>query len=89
MSNGEAQAQPVSPLIQMMQILWPGPMAVQAIHVAAKFGLADLVAGGPKSIQELAEATRSTAPPWPGSCRRSPASGSSPKTRRAGIDKLH
>jgi len=33
-------------------------MAVQAIHVAAKFGLADLVAGGPKSIQELAKATR-------------------------------
>jgi len=57
MSNREAQAQPVSPSMQMMQILWPGPMAVQAIHVAAKFALADLVASGPKSIQELAEAT--------------------------------
>jgi hypothetical protein len=41
----------------MTQILWPATMAVQAIHVAAKFALADLVAGGPKSIQELAEAT--------------------------------
>jgi len=57
MSNREAQAQPVSPSMQMMQILWPGAMAVQAIHVAARFGLADLVAGGPKSIKELAEAT--------------------------------
>jgi SAM-dependent methyltransferase len=57
MSNPEAQAQPVSPSMQMMQILWPGAMAVQAIHVAAKFALADLVAGGPKSIEELAEAT--------------------------------
>jgi hypothetical protein len=34
MSNQEPQAQPVSPSIQMMQILWPGAMAVQAIHVA-------------------------------------------------------
>src|SRR5215472_10669306 len=57
MSNREAQARPVSPSMQMMQILWPGAMAVQAIHVAAKFALADLVASGPKSIKELAEAT--------------------------------
>lgn len=57
MSNREAEAQPVSPSMQMMQILWPGAMAVQAIHVAAKFALADLIAGGPKSLQELAEAT--------------------------------
>ncbi|HEV3036878.1 MAG TPA: methyltransferase [Candidatus Angelobacter sp.] len=57
MSNREAQAQPVSPSMQMMQMLWPGAMAVQAIHVAAKFALADLVANGPKSIEELAEAT--------------------------------
>lgn len=56
MSN-EAQAQPVSPSMQVMQILWPGAMALQAIHVAAKFALADLVAGGPKSLKELAEAT--------------------------------
>jgi hypothetical protein len=57
MSNREAQAQPVSPSMQVMQILWPGAMAVQAIHVAAKLALADLVASGPKSIEELAEAT--------------------------------
>jgi hypothetical protein len=42
--------------MQMMQIVWPGAMAVQAIHVALEFALADLVASGPKS-KELAEAT--------------------------------
>ena len=62
MSNQEPQAQPLSPSIQMMQILWPGAMAVQAIHVAARLALADLVAGGPKSIEELAEATHSHGP---------------------------
>jgi hypothetical protein len=62
MSNQEAQAQTVSPSMQMMQILWPGAMVVQAIHVAAKFALADLVAGGPKSIAELAEATHTDGP---------------------------
>jgi len=63
MSNQEPQAQPVSPSIQMIQILWPGAMAVQAIHVAAKFALADLVASGPKSIEELAEATHTHGSP--------------------------
>src|SRR5256886_4727400 len=62
MSNGEPQAQPVSPSMQMMQMLWPGAMAVQAIHVAAKLALADLVAGGPKSIRELADATHTHGP---------------------------
>jgi len=62
MSNQEPQAQPVSPSMQMMQILWPGAMAVQAIHVAAKLALADLVAGSPKSIEELAEAAHSHGP---------------------------
>ena len=63
MSNQEAQAaEPASASMQMMQILWPGAMAVQAMHVAAKFALADLVAGGPKSIEELAEATHCHGP---------------------------
>src|SRR5215472_16635180 len=57
MSNREPQAQPISPSMQMTKILWPGAMAVQTVHVAAKFALADLVAGGPKSIEELADAT--------------------------------
>jgi len=57
MSNQEAQPQPISPTIEMMQLLWPGALAVQAIHVAARFALADLLSSGPKSIEELAEAT--------------------------------
>jgi len=48
--------------MQMMQILWPGAMAVQAIHVAAKLALADLVASGPKSVGELADATQTHGP---------------------------
>lgn len=58
MGNREPQAQPVSPSMQMMQILWPGALAAQAVHVGAKFALADLVASGPKSIEQLADATR-------------------------------
>lgn len=58
MGTRELQAQPVSPSMQMMQILWPGALAAQAVHVGAKFALADLVASGPKSIEQLADATR-------------------------------
>lgn len=47
-----------SPSMQLMQLLWPGGVAVQAIHVAAKLGLAELAAEGPKTAAELAEATR-------------------------------
>jgi hypothetical protein len=46
----------------MMQFLWPGAIAMQAIYVAAKFALADLVAGGPKSTNELADATHTHGP---------------------------
>jgi O-methyltransferase len=48
--------------MQLMRLLWPGAMAVQAIHVAARLGLADLVARGPKTVMELAEATRTHGP---------------------------
>ena len=48
--------------MQLMRLLWPGAMAVQAIHVAAKLGVADLVAVGPKTVLELAEATRTDRP---------------------------
>ncbi len=43
-----------SPSRQVMQFLWPGAMATQAIHVAAKLGIADLLAIGPRSAPELA-----------------------------------
>jgi hypothetical protein len=57
MGNQERQAQSVSPSTKMVQILWPGAVAAQAVHVGAKFALADLVATGPKSIEQLADAT--------------------------------
>ena len=47
--------------MQLMQLLWPGAVAVQAIHVAAKLALADLLADGPKTATELAEATHTDA----------------------------
>jgi O-methyltransferase domain/Dimerisation domain len=48
--------------MQLMQILWPGALAVQAVHVAAKLGLADLIADGSKTAEELAQATGAHAP---------------------------
>ena len=42
--------------MQMMQILWRLAMAVQAIQLAAKLALADLLASGPKGINQLANA---------------------------------
>jgi SAM-dependent methyltransferase len=40
----------------MSQLIWGG-MPVQAISVAARLGIADLVAASPRTIQDLAEAT--------------------------------
>jgi hypothetical protein len=54
MSTSKPQPADISPSMQMMQFLWPAAMAVQAIHVAARLGLADLVASGPKTVTQLA-----------------------------------
>jgi SAM-dependent methyltransferase len=37
-----------------MEYIWPGIIAVQAIHAAAKLRIPDLLASGPKTIAELA-----------------------------------
>lgn len=37
-----------------MEYLWPGIIAAQAIHVAAKLRIPDLLASGPKTVDELA-----------------------------------
>ena len=37
-----------------MDYLWPGLIAAQAIHVAVKLRIPDLLASGPKTIDELA-----------------------------------
>jgi SAM-dependent methyltransferase len=53
----ESRAQ-VPPSMQVMQLLWPAAMALQAIHVAAELSLADLLASGPKTAAELAPAAK-------------------------------
>jgi O-methyltransferase/methyltransferase family protein len=58
MSTHEPPSAGIPPSMQVMQLLWPGAVAVQAIHVAAKLFVADHVAGGPKTVAELAEATK-------------------------------
>jgi hypothetical protein len=50
------------PFMELMRILWPGAMAVQAVHVAAKLGIADFLTRGPKTVGELAEATHTHSP---------------------------
>jgi len=62
MSGKEPESATVSPSMQMMQLLWPGAMAVQAIHVAAQLSLADLVANGPKTVTELAVSAQAHGP---------------------------
>jgi SAM-dependent methyltransferase len=62
MSNQNSPPANVPPSMQMMQLMWPGAMAVQAIHVAAKLGVADLLRDGPKATDDLADATKAHAP---------------------------
>jgi len=45
-----------------MQLIWPGAMAAQAVYVAAKLGIADLLAKVPKTIEDLAAATHTHGP---------------------------
>ncbi len=47
----------LSPSIQLMQLIWPGAIAVQAIHVAAALGIPDLLAEGTRTVDLLAAAT--------------------------------
>ena len=44
-----------------MEIIFPGAVAVQAVAVAARLGLADLAASGPRTVDELARATNTKA----------------------------
>ena len=50
--------QPANTLLQMMTSYW----VAQAIYVAASLGLADHLAGGPMTCEDLAAATQSHAP---------------------------
>jgi hypothetical protein len=54
----QAGAPPHVQLIEMAVAIWPA----RAIYAAAQFGLADLLAEGPRSSEELAQATGMHAP---------------------------
>jgi SAM-dependent methyltransferase len=47
---------------EMMALIWPGALAAQAIYAAARLGIADLLADGPRSAEEIAAATKAHAP---------------------------
>ena len=49
------------PEVVLTQIML-GSLAAQALYVPAKLGIADLLADGPKSVEELATATDTHAP---------------------------
>jgi hypothetical protein len=57
MSDQDSQMADATELGQLGQLLY-GLMTSQAIHVAAKLGIADLVGEAPETVEELAKATR-------------------------------
>src|SRR6266853_1029364 len=61
MSTEQSSPTEVPAPSQVFRFLWPGAMASQAIHVAAKLGIADVLKAGPLSVDELAAATGSHA----------------------------
>jgi SAM-dependent methyltransferase len=62
MSETDSRAAPPSSSTQMMQLIWPGALVVQAVHVAAKLGIPDLVAKGPQTSEELAQTAKAHGP---------------------------
>jgi hypothetical protein len=52
------------------EYFWPGIIAAQAIHVAAKLGIADLLAAGSKTIADLAAESARTQPRSSACCVR-------------------
>lgn len=61
-SAQQSSASPVSAPEAVLTQLMLGSLAAQTIYVAAKLGIADLLADGPKSVEELATATSTHAP---------------------------
>lgn len=61
--TAQAHASPVSapPEVVLTQLML-GSLAAQTIYVTAKLGIADLLADGPKPVEELATATNTHAP---------------------------
>ncbi len=84
--TNDTTAQPTSateageppPAVVMLQML-TGYWISQALYVAAKLGIADLVAAGTTSAQVLAEQTGVDETSLHGCCAPSPASACSPR----------
>jgi hypothetical protein len=51
-----------NPAMRLMQMIWPGAMASQAIYTAAKLDIAGALQSGPKRVEELAQRTQTHAP---------------------------
>ncbi len=62
MSDQRCQPTAMPHSMQLMQLIFPGVTAVQAIYVAAKLAIADTLERGPMSSEELALATQTHAP---------------------------
>ena len=62
MTAQRSQPQSLEPLSLQMYGMLNGHILAQALHVVATLRIADLVADGPKSVQELAQASSSHAP---------------------------
>src|SRR5947209_2279725 len=61
MSDSTSPPQQLSSMKRFMEMIFPGAVAVQAVAVAVRLGLADLVASGPRTVDELARATNTKA----------------------------
>jgi hypothetical protein len=62
MSAQQSRPSTLPPAAQMMQLIWPGAMSAQAVYVAAKLAIADKLVDGPRTIDELATATKTHGP---------------------------
>jgi O-methyltransferase domain/Dimerisation domain len=51
-AGGDTQA-----LLRLFRLIWPGALGAQAVYLAAKFRIPELLAGGPMRSDEIAQAT--------------------------------
>ena len=54
MSTKDSQPAAIPASTQVMQLIWPGAMAAQAIYTAAKLRIAELLVEKPRTVQDLA-----------------------------------
>ncbi|MCA9309923.1 MAG: hypothetical protein KDA21_01885 [Phycisphaerales bacterium] len=57
---------PPPPPARLMQLIWPGALAAQAVHAAARLGIADILHPGPRTADDIARRAHAD----PGAMRR-------------------